>query len=236
LLLDVAAVNASCRDLGGFMIANGCARIFERLQFLRGTENLYIDLALDDPGLADFIGRLHAFSLKQLDVWARTDCDALMIMDDWGSQNGLLINPEMWRRVFKPLYREYVELAHAAGKKMFMHSDGNILQIYPDLIEIGIDALNSQIFCMGLGALAPFRGRITFWGEIDRQHVMARGSEADVRAAVQSVYENLYADGGVIAQCEFGPGATPQAVEAVYATWDHLTSGECCPQAHSGGI
>ncbi len=68
------------------------------------------------------------------------------------------------------------EIAHAAGKKLFMHSDGHILAIYPDLVEIGIDAVNSQIFCMGVEKLAPFAGRITFWGEIDRQHLLAHAT------------------------------------------------------------
>jgi len=58
-----------------------------------------------------------------------------------------------------------------AGKKIFMHSDGHTLDIYPDMVELELDAFNSQIFCMGVQELAPFAGKITFWGEIDRQHV-----------------------------------------------------------------
>ena len=58
-----------------------------------------------------------------------------------------------------------------------MHSDGNILKIYPQLIELGLDAINSQIFCMGVENLEPFAGKITFWGEMDRQHLLVNGSE-----------------------------------------------------------
>ena len=76
---------------------------------------------------------------------------------------------ELWRRIFKPLYREYAAVARHFRKKIFIHSDGLILDILGDLFEIGYDAVNSQIFCMGIDRLRSFRGKITFWGEIDRQ-------------------------------------------------------------------
>ena len=62
-----------------------------------------------------------------------------------------------------------------------MHSDGNITEIIPDLIEIGIDALNSQLFCMDIEELGKkFRGKITFWGEIDRQNILPNGNRKDI--------------------------------------------------------
>lgn len=106
---------------------------------------------------------MHAFYCDLLTAFAQTDVDGLGIADDWGSQRSLLISPAMWRERFKPLYRDYAQIAHAAGKAFFMHSDGFIVDIYPDLVEIGVDALNSQIFCMGVDRLVPFAGRITFW-------------------------------------------------------------------------
>ena len=101
-----------------------------------------------------------------------------------------------------------------------MHSDGCILDIIPDLIELGLDAVNSQIFCMGLDKLEQFRGKITFWGEIDRQHILPEGSVEDVKNAVKQVKSSLYDNGGVIAQCEFGPGSRPENVEAVFQQWN----------------
>lgn len=220
LAIDPDGVNSFCRATDQFVIAGACQRPFERLQFIRGTENLFMDLVLEEEGLFEFIQRMHEFHLKELDVWSRTDVDALFIMDDWGTQSSLLINPEMWRRIFKPLYRDYINLAHDAGKKIFMHSDGYILDIIPDLIEMGLDAINSQIFCMVPEALAPFKGKITFWGEMDRQHILPSGTEQDVADAVARVYDHLFCSGGVIAQCEFGPGAKPENVRALYAAWD----------------
>ncbi len=223
LTVDIGQVNAFCRGTDRFVMANACQRPFERLQFIRGTENLYMDLALEDEGLNAFIKTLHEFHLKELDVWSRTEVDALMIMDDWGTQKSLLINPEMWRRVFKPLYKDYIDLAHAAGKKIFMHSDGYILDIYPDLIELGLDAVNSQIFCMGIDKLAAFKGQITFWGEMDRQQILPFGTEKQVADAVRQIYDRLFCSGGIIAQCEFGPGARPENIRALYSAWNKMT-------------
>jgi hypothetical protein len=105
---------------------------------------------------------------------------------------------------------------------MFMHSDGHIVAIIPELIDLGLDALNSQLFCMGLDELSRFRGMLTFWGEIDRQHLLPRGTRNDIRTAVHSVREALWAAGGCIAQCEFGAGADPDNVFTVFETWDEL--------------
>ena len=103
-----------------------------------------------------------------------------------------------------------------------MHSDGYTLDIYPRMIELGLDAFNTQIFCMGLDKLEQFKGKITFWGEIDRQHLLPEGTTQDIEKAVKEVYSRLWCDGGCIAQCEFGAGAKPENVYAVYQTWASL--------------
>jgi hypothetical protein len=217
---DVEAVNAFCRGTEKFVFGGCCPRPFERLQFLRRSDQLYLDLGEGSPEFFDLLGRVHNFYLDQMERWAKTEVDALNFMDDWGAQRSLLISPRMWRKIFKPLYKQYVEIAHAHGKYAFMHSDGYIADIYPDLIEIGVDAVNSQLFCMDIESLAQYRGKITFWGEIDRQHLLPFGSVDEVRAAVRRVRANLESRGGVIAQCEFGPGGKPENVWAVYETWE----------------
>jgi len=90
-----------------------------------------------------------------------------------------------------------------------------------DLNEMGVDALNSQGFCMGRETLGgDFRGRITFWGELDRQQLLPHGQRDDIIAAVRRYNECFYDHGGVIAQLEFGPGARPDNVETALAAWD----------------
>lgn len=223
LNLNSEEINSFCRKQQRFVLAGTWIRPFERLQFLRTTVKLMIDLVEKPPELFELIHRLHQFNLKEAEAWARTEVDALAIMDDWGSQRGLMVAPDLFRRFFKPLYQDYIEVARRYKKYVFFHSDGHIIDIIPDLIEIGVDALNSQIFCMGVRPLGQrFRGKITFWGEIDRQHILAYGSRDEAVQAVRDVHAHLYSDGGVIAQCEFGPGARPENIEAVFQTWSQL--------------
>lgn len=223
LSFDIEQVNASCATSDLFLFGGCCPRPFEQLQFIRGTENLYIDLMLRPPKMMEFIEKMHDFYCRLMTKWAQTDIDGLMMMDDWGTQKSLLINPTTWREIFKPMYRDYINIAHKHGKKIFMHSDGYTLEIIPDLIELGLDAFNTQIFCMEPEKLAQFKGKITFWGEVCRQHILPHGSKEDVENAVQRVYDNLWDNGGCIAQCEYGPGAKPENVDTMYETWNKLT-------------
>jgi uroporphyrinogen decarboxylase len=220
LTLKIDAVNSFCKaNKDRFILSPVISRPFERLQFLRGTVNLYTDFYENPDEVNKLLKIIHDFFCKEFEQWAKTDIDGLWIMDDWGSQNSLLIDPAMWRSIFKPLYKEYAEIARKYHKYIFMHSDGNILSVYPDLIEIGINAVNSQMFCMGVENLKPYKGKITFWGEIDRQNILVNATVQEVEKAVKNVYQLLYADGGLIGQCEFGPGAKPENVYVVYKTW-----------------
>lgn len=223
LSFDIGQVNASCKEKAdAFLMCGCCPRPFEQLQFIRGTANLYMDLMDPPPAMLDFMEKMHDFYCRLLTKWAQTDVDALNMMDDWGSQNDLLISPRLWEEMFQPMYRDYIRIAHSHGKKMFMHTDGNTLRIIPKLIDLGLDAINAQLFCIGVDQLAPFRGKITFWGEIDRQHLIPHGTRAEIDAAVRQVYDTLWSDGGCIAQCEFGPGANPDNVYRIYEMWDSL--------------
>ena len=222
LSFDIGEINSELDKVSDKFTILGCPRPFEQLQFIRGTENFYVDLITRPEKMLKFKDKLHTFYCEYLEKLSKTKADALQFMDDWGSQKALLINPVTWRELFKPMYKDYIEIAKRSKKKIFMHSDGYITDIIPDLIELGLDAVNCQIFCMGTKNLSEFRGKITFWGEIDRQHLLPYGSRKDIENAVKSVYENLWQDGGCIAQCEFGIGARPENIEAVYSTWDNI--------------
>jgi uroporphyrinogen decarboxylase len=226
LTLDRDVINRFCAGTDQFVISYAMPRPFEQFQFLRGSANLYMDLLMQPPRMMSFLKEIHEYYCELMQLWAKSDVDALWFMDDWGSQRTLLIDPELWREIFKPLYRDYIQIAHSAGKKCFMHSDGMILDVIPDLIELGLDALNSQIFCIGVEKLAPFAGKLTFWGEIDRQQLLPRGTVEEIDRAVREVHRTLWRQGGCIAQCEFGIGPKPENVRQVFATWNDLVPGD----------
>ena len=217
--LNVKAINDYCASTDAFVLAGSSVRLYERMQFFAGTEKLLMDLLLQPDGMLETLDKTHEFFCKELEAWAQTDVDGLFIQDDWGTQRSLLISPKLWVELFKPRYADYVAIARKYGKKIFMHSDGYIIDIIPHLIDIGIDALNSQIFCMGVEKLAPFQGKITFWGEVDRQYLLTRGTEEEVRAGVANAKRILWNNGGCIGQVDFGVGAKPENVMVALETW-----------------
>ncbi|HTS19554.1 MAG TPA: uroporphyrinogen decarboxylase family protein [Verrucomicrobiae bacterium] len=224
---DLTAVNPFCAATNRFVIPmwETMPNPFERMQHLRGTEQLYMDLAYPEPEIYQLRDMVHDYFLKQMELWVRTDVDAVQVVDDWGSQNALLISPTLWRGFFKPLYKDYCDLAHAHGKYVLMHSDGSIREILPDLIEIGVNAINAQIFCMSIEELAEnFAGKICFWGEIDRQRLLTYGTPAEVREAVRRVARAFFKSKrtGIVGQCFWGKGHREENYEAVYDEWSKM--------------
>ena len=168
-----------------FVKAGGMVRPFERMQFLRGSERLFCDIAEENAIFLRLIEMLHEFNLRDIKMVSGLAADGVQFMDDWGTQLSLLISPAAWRRHFKPMYKEYCDIIHKSGKFVFFHSDGHTESIIDDFIEIGVDALNTQLFCMDIEALGKkYSGKITFWGELDRQNILPFGSVEDVRESV----------------------------------------------------
>jgi hypothetical protein len=221
---DFSKANELHEKTDKFILAWTTVRPFERMQFLVGTENLFMELVTASKQLLRLRDIVHEFFLKELEMWVDTDVDGIMFMDDWGSQENLIISPALWRDLFKPLYKEYCDLIHRKNKYVFFHSDGNIEAIYPDLIELGINAINSQLFCMDIEALGrKYKGKITFWGEIDRQYVLPFGTKEDVTRAVIRVKNALWKpEGGIIAHCEFGLVDPCENIEAVFEVWETI--------------
>lgn len=227
---DLSMVDAQCKAEDRFTVVfwSVSPSPFQRMQFLRGTENLFIDLAEQNDEVFRLRDMVHEYFVEQEKMWCKTVIDAIHIEDDWGAQHALLISPALWRSFYKPLYKEYCEIAHAAGKFVIMHSDGYILDILEDLIEIGVDAINSQLFCMDIEELERrFGGRICFWGEIDRQYTLPFGTEADIRADVDRAASILLKNRftGVVAQCPGGKDILHPAIRTVYDEWSHIGKG-----------
>ena len=208
--------NEAFRLKGGF-------RFFERLQWLRTAEQSLLDLA-DQPGeLFQLLDILAEYNHRQIGRLRNAGYDAIAFSEDLGSQRALLVAPALWREVFKPYYKAFFEHAHSAGLFVFFHSDGFILDIIDDLIEIGVDALNSQVWCMGVETLGErFRGKVTFWGELDRQSVVPHGTPEDIRplSATHAGLPRRRHGRALIGQAEID-GLTPlENVEAILTAWD----------------
>ena len=208
-------------QIGSYTDCWGWISLFERMQYLRGTENLFMDTLIESPEYFKLMEIVEDFYNTYLDEWLKLEVDGIIFGDDWGSQRSLLISPETWRKQYKPLYKRFFDKVHTAGKFVFMHSDGYILELYDDLIEIGEDAINSQVWCMGLDKVAEkCNGRITNWGEICRQHILPEGSVEDVIDAVHKMKEALWVNGGLIGQFEAGPDMPLENIKAGLIHWN----------------
>ncbi len=214
-------VNRIYANTDKFVLGATNVRPFERMQWLRGTEQLLMDLAWGTREFFQLRDLVHEHFLREIEIWAKADVDGIHWWDDWGKQKGLLISPKMWREIYKPLYFDYCKIIHEAGKFAFFHTDGDVTDIYPDFIELGINALNSQLFCMDIEELGKqYQGKITFWGEIDRQHILPFGTSTEVREGVRRVRHALdNGKGGVIAQCEWGNDVSSENIAAVFNAW-----------------
>jgi len=221
---DFSQFNRDCEDADEFIFLGSHVDPFQRMQLLRGSEKLFIDLAYGTREMYRLREMVHDFSLRAIRLCAETECDGVRFADDWGTQTSMLISPAMWRELFKPLYKEYCDILKSKGKYVFFHSDGFIEPIYPEMIEIGINAVNSQVFCMDMEKLGrDYAGKIVFWGEIDRQKVLPFGTTDDVRAAVQKAARNLrYNNSGIIAQCEWGVNDPMENILAVFDEWEKV--------------
>lgn len=202
-------------------ILSGWNNPWERMQFLRGTENLFADLS--DPDIEEIYllrDGVFAFYRAMVERWVTFDIDAVVFGDDWGSQRGLLISPAKWREFFRPKYQELFDIVLDAGKRIFFHSDGDIRAILPDLLAMGVNALNSQVWCMGLQSLASYAGKITFWGELDRQQTLTTGTPSDVCQAATQMVKALHRNGGLIGQCAIDQLTPLENIEAGLTAWN----------------
>jgi len=221
-----SGVNRQCATTTRFVLGRTETRPFERLQSLRGTEAALYDLAYGTKEARRLLAMLHDFFCREMEMWASTGVDGVHFQDDWGTDCDLLVSRDIWHDMFRPLYADYCEILHRNDKFAFFHSNGEITSIFPELVEIGIDAIHCQLSCMDIEDLARrFRGRITFWGEIDQQQILQLGSFADIREAVRRLRRVLdYNRGGVIAQCQWSLNVPLQNMVAFFDEWLHPLS------------
>jgi uroporphyrinogen decarboxylase len=176
--------------------------VFEKAWRVRGMEALMMDL-VDNPDLVecllDEIARRTGYLAMR---YAQAGVDIVQFGDDIGSQRGMMISPEHWRRYLKPRVARIIADVREVSPEVliFYHSDGDVDPVIPDLIEIGVDILNPvQAECMDIARLKQSYGdRLSFWGGIGVQTTMPFGKPRDVRAAVRQLIGDAGRGGGLV--------------------------------------
>lgn len=173
---------------------------FERLQQLRGFENLMVDLASGEPRLHELMDRIVDWYLDGVGPFLGPNSDGVHFADDWGTQRALMISPASWDAWFKPRYARMFKPAKDAGKHVWFHTDGYTLPIFESLKEIGCDVVNPQHTIIGVHEIGSrFAGRLAFRTDFDRQHILPHGTRQQIRDHVKETIDALATpEGGVI--------------------------------------
>jgi uroporphyrinogen decarboxylase len=183
---------------------NRCAQL-KPAMYLRGIDQILLDLALE-PDIARAIFRQIAdfyleYARRTFEA-AGDGLDVFFMGDDFGTQKGLFMNPEMWRRFLRPGFKAFVELAKSFGYQVAHHSCGSIQPIIEDLIGCGLEILNPvqpDVKDMDRRELKRrFGERLTFHGSISIQKTLPFGTPEDVRREVRDRVETLAPGGGFI--------------------------------------
>jgi uroporphyrinogen decarboxylase len=211
---SVHTLVAPVQDIGfphGFM--------YLRCADLRGFEELMFDFAEEPPELQMLIDCVCEYNVRQAKLRVasiRSESEILYFGDDLGMQNGLAIAPELWRRFLKPCYRKIYKPIKNAGHIVYMHTDGYVLDIVPDLIDCGVDVLNLQVRANTLDGLAKAcKGKVCIDLDLDRQMFPFCTPEEIHKHVHEAILKLGSPEGGLWLSAEIGDDVPLENVEAI---------------------
>jgi uroporphyrinogen decarboxylase len=186
--------------------------LFERAWTLRGMANLMVDM-LEAPQFVDqLFEAIAAYDLAVVEEALKHDIDAVLFGDDWGHQQGLLFGARLWRRFIKPHLALLYAAVKRAGKAVMIHSCGKVQELFPELIDLGLDVFNPfQPEVMDPFEMKrEFGARLAFFGGVSVQRLLPHGTPRQVRDEVRRLKEEVGREGGlVLAPSHDMPGDIP---------------------------
>lgn len=186
----------------GYAVKGLVGHIYEDSWQIRGYEEFLTDLMIE-PDMCEYIlDKITNRDIRRAEAAARAGVDFLHTGDDVANQNSLMFAPDIWRKYFKSRWARVYEAARKIKPdiKIWYHSDGNIMEIIPELIEIGVDILNPvQPECLNIYEVKKKYGdKLVLDGTIGTQSTMPFGTVEDVKNAVRDRKEKLGYDGALI--------------------------------------
>jgi uroporphyrinogen decarboxylase len=186
------------------------APIFEGGQQMVRMDNYLMLLAAEPDLVHRFLDKLVSIYMKRLEMYLKAVgpyIDLILFSDDYGMQTGPQISPDMFREFFKPRHAQMWQTVKklAPSVKTLLHSCGSIIDLLPDMIEAGLDAVNPvQTNCKNMEPerlKSEFEGQITFWGGgCNTQHILPNGTPAEVSEDVLRNLDILVPGGGYVFQ------------------------------------
>lgn len=218
---------AAAQSDGEHCILASNGNIFETSWYMRGFEQMFMDMALDPELVHAIMERVTDFYVehfRRILAAAKGEIDLVFTADDIGGQNGLLLSLDMWEQFIKPCHVRLNAAIHEYGAKVIYHSDGAIMEAIPGLIDMGIDVLQAlQFDAVGMDAakMKDAHGRVLcFEGGVSVQRTLPFGTPTQVREEVEHLISTLGKGGGYI----LGPshaiqaGTPPENILAMFET------------------
>ncbi len=168
--------------------------MYLRLQDLRGFEENMIDFAEEGEAIDTLVKKVLEYNLIQAKVIASTmkKGDIAFFGDDLGMQKGIAIGAQRWRKYLKPCYSQIYKIFKDKGIYIYMHTDGDIIEIMPDIIETGVNIINPQFSANGLENLERVcKGKIPINLDLDRQ-LFPFATKSQIESHITQCVETLY--------------------------------------------
>ncbi len=176
--------------------------VFSLAQMLVGMEKLLMDMACEEEYVVPLFAACAEFQTQIGLRLIERGVDAIWVGDDFGGQDGLLMSPEMFEAQLMPVYKRMIDRLKAAKPDIIpiLHCDGAVSRLLPQIREIGFEVFNPvQPGVPGHGPREMkdgFGDRFAFWGAIDQQYLLPRGTDAELEADIREKIAILGAGGG----------------------------------------
>ena len=219
-----ARTNTENARAAGHLTGGNGERLFDRMYFLRGFENLMMDFATDDPHLPRLIEMLTEYELALVNKWLEIGVDFVGFHTDIGTQTALMVHPEKFRRYIKPMFMTLFQRCRQAGTHVCLSSDGHVLEIVDDLIECGISMHDPQLRANTLeGIRRAYKGKVCVTVDLDRQSFPFL-SPAELREQIKQVVEVLAEpEGGLMLSAGvWGGDVSLENIEAICAAMEEF--------------
>ena len=165
--------------------------LYERAWTLRGMEYLLMDFIDNPEFVKNLMNSIADFNIEMVKEALKFDIDAIYFGDDWGQQRGLQMGPRFWKEFIYPAFKRMCEAVTQSGKKIWIHSCGDVDELFPDLIEIGVNCFNPfQPEVMDVFSLMDnYHGQLCFFGGLSTQQTLPYGSVEDVKVETQKLID-----------------------------------------------
>ncbi len=165
--------------------------LYERAWTLRGMQNLMMDFYDHPRFVHELLNAIADYNIAQVREACKYDIDAVYFGDDWGHQRGLQMGPKLWREFIKPVLQRMYGAVHEASKYVFIHSCGDVDELFDELIELGLNCFNPfQPEVMDIKTLLDnYRGRLTFHGGLSVQRTLPTGTVQEVQVETERLLE-----------------------------------------------